>query len=218
MKTKRRMRNGSETLTSRMAFPVGLALFLAASVAGAGEPAAWPSLTLATPREVDLGGPLGDALRRGVARLALPPFTEPWLRADVSFEMNRIFTNYSGDASGRFIELAALTSPRDKHLPATLDPVLASIPNHQKPDGHFGVAVDLAKPLVKNSPPIPMLWGNARLLVGLVTCAQEFNDPQALAAAKRLGGFYVATADQLCSPAREADYRSSGTYGDSYTC
>ena len=63
-----------------------------------------------------------------------------------------------------------------------------------------------------------MLWGNARLLVGLVTAAQQFHDEELLASARRLGDFYVNTADQLCSPAREADYRSSGTYGDGYTC
>ncbi len=39
-----------------------------------------------------------------------------------------------------------------------------------------------------------------------------------LAAAKRLGDFYVASAAQLCSPAREADYHKSGTGGDGYTC
>ena len=48
-----------------------------------------------------------------------------------------------------------------------------------------------AKPLPKNAPPIPMLWGNARLLVGLVTAARQFHDEKLLAAARRLGDFYV---------------------------
>ena len=185
----------------------------------AAEPAAsWPAVTLAPAREVTLSGPLGEALQRGVARLAKPPYTEPWLRADVSFELNRIFTNYSGDVSGRFLELASLTSPPGQFSPPPLAPLLKTVARFQKPDGHFGVAVDLTKPLPKNSPPIPMLWGNARLLVGLVTAARQFHDEELLASARRLGDFYVNTADQLCSPAREADYRSSGTYGDGYTC
>jgi hypothetical protein len=153
-----------------------------------------------------------------VARLAQPPFTEPWLRADVSFEIKRIFTNYSGDASGRFLELASLTSPPDRPSPPPLAPLVKTVARFQKADGHFGAAVDLSKPLPKNAPPIPMLWGNARLLVGLVTAAGQFHDEQLLTTARRLGDFYVSTAEQLCSPAREADYRSSGTYGDSYTC
>ena len=79
--------------------------------------------------------------------------------------------------------------------------------------------VDLTKArLVADSPTICLLWGNARLLVGLIACAQRYDDPQALAAAKRLGDFYVETADQLCNPQREAEYRASGTYGHSYTC
>jgi len=183
----------------------------------------WPAVALPAAGKVELSGPLGEALAHGVARLAAPPYSEAWLRADVSFEVNRIFTNYSGDVSGRFLELAALTSPAEssgKKLasPATLAPLMKTIIRYQKPDGHFGVDVDLAKPLVKTSPPITLLWGNARLLVGLVTASQEFHDPALLAAARRLGDFYVHSADRLCSPSREADYRSSGTYGEGYVC
>ncbi len=163
-------------------------------------------------------GALGEALQRGVARLAEPPYSEPWLLADVSFQVQRIFTNYSGDVSGRFLELASLTSPAGRHTPPTLDPVQAAISRFQKPDGHFGAEVDLSKPLVKNSPPIPMLWGNGRLLVGLVTAARVLHDPQLLASARKLGDFYVNTAEQLCSPAREAEYHASGTYGEGYCC
>ena len=196
---------------------LGLAL-LGTLAQAADRPQSWPKVTLADPQQVQWSGPLGEALRRGVARMAEPPYSEPWLLADVSFQVQRIFTNYSGDVSGRFLELASLTSPAGRHTPPTLDPVRAAISRFQKPDEHFGVEVDLSKPLVKNSPPIPMLWGNARLLVGLVTAAQVFHDPQLLASARRLGDFYVNTADQLCSPAREAEYHASGTGGDGYTC
>ena len=110
----------------------------------AAEPAAsWPAVTLAPAGEVTLSGPLGEALQHGVARLAKPPYTEPWLRADVSFELNRIFTNYSGDVSGRFLELASLTSPPGRFSPPTLAPLLKTVAGFQKPDGHFGAAVDL---------------------------------------------------------------------------
>jgi len=188
------------------------------------EPASWPQAVLANPRDVELGGTLGDALRRGVARMDMAPYTEEWLLADLSFEVERRYTNFSGDVSGRFIELTALTSPAGQKSPATLAPVLAAITRErnsqfQKPDGHFGVDVDLTKEgLAEDSPTICLLWGNARLLAGLVVCAREYDDPAALDAAKRLGDFYVATADQLCDPQRDSDYRASGTYGHSYTC
>lgn len=197
---------------------VALLLWSLVAVSAASPSPSWPDVTLLSLKKVELHGALSDSLRRGVARLAEEPFTVDWLLADVSFKRNRIFTNYSGDASGRFIELAALTSPRGKMSPAALSPVLAAVADYQKPDGHFGLEVDLTKPLPKLATPIPMLWGNARLLVGLVTAAQEYNDPMLLAAARRLGDFYVNSAEQLCSPSREADYKSSGTYGDGYQC
>ena len=110
-----------------------------------GEPAAlWPTITLVPPREVTLSGPLGESLGRGVARLAQPPYTEPWLRADVSFEVERVFTNYSGDVSGRFLELASLTSPGGHLSPPTLASLMKTVAGFQKPDGHFGTAVDLS--------------------------------------------------------------------------
>ena len=116
----------------------------------------WTKVTLPAPRSVQFSGSLGNSLDRGVKRLALPPFTEQWLRADVSFEIERIFTNYSGDASGRFLELASLTTPTDNLTPPTLAPHLKTVPQHQKPDGHFGANVDLTKPLTKGSPAGPV--------------------------------------------------------------
>jgi hypothetical protein len=191
-----------------------LVLAIALSCRSATGAAPWPTVTLANAKQVSLSGPLGAAFDRGIARLSKPPYTEPWLRSDVSFEVPRDFNNYSGDVSGRCLELAALAAPRL----STLKGLLATIPNFQKPDGHFGVDVDLSKPLVRSSPPIPMLWGNARLLVGLVTCSEELRDPKALETARKLGDFYVTSVEQLCSPAREAEYRASGSDPASYTC
>jgi len=178
----------------------------------------WPGLSLAEPREVELGGPVGEAFRRGLERLGQAPYTTDWLLADVSFKVNRIFTNYSGDVSGRFLELASLTSPSGRLAPPTLGPAAAEIAQYQKADGHFGAEMDFAKPMQKLSPPIPMLWGNARLLVGLVTAARELHDPNLLAAARRLGDFYVSSTNVFCSAAREAESRATGTGGDGYAC
>ncbi len=199
---------------------MGLAALLVGGTGGvaAGPAPGWPRVALAPPGEVVLGEPWDDSLRRGVRRLAQAPYSAEWLLADVSFQTNRIFTNYSGDVSGRFLELAALTSPRGRLAPATLPAVLDAITRYQKPDGHFGVDIDLRQPLTRGAPPIPLLWGNARLLVGLVTAARVLNEPRLLASARRLGDFYVQTAEQLCSPQREAEYHASGTGGDGYTC
>jgi len=205
--------------------PLSVLVFLLTAASGeAAEPPAWPQAppALAAPRDVEMGGAPGDDLRRGLDRLALPPYTPPWLLADVSFEAKRIFTNYSGDVSGRFLELAALTSPRDRFVPATFEAVLQQVLRHQKPDGHFGADFDLAKPFASGTSgkvaPLPMFWGNGRILAGLIAVAQERQRPEFLEAARKLGDYYVASGDQLCSAAREKEFKATGTYGDSFVC
>jgi len=178
----------------------------------------WSSVALPNADEVILGGELNKMLRRGIARLDKPPYSVPWIMADVSFEVNRIYTNFSGDVSGRFIEIASLASPAGTKPPTALAAVLETITRYQKPDGHFGVDVDWDQRLVADAPALTLLWGNARLLNGLIAAAERFDDPQLLESAKRLGDFYVATDDKLCDPRREAEYAASGTYGHSYRC
>src|ERR1035441_3335480 len=115
--------------------------------------AAWPRITLAEAKQVQLAGPLAETFERGVARLAGDPYTLDWLLADVSFKVGRIFTNYSGDVSGRFLELAVLSSPPGRLSPPTLVPALAEIANYQKADGHFGAEMGLSRRLTNNLPP-----------------------------------------------------------------
>jgi hypothetical protein len=193
-------------------------ILLFAWAALADSDASWPALNLAAPDQVQLGEPVDAQLKRGIARLAQEPYTPEWLLADVSFKVDRIFTNYSGDVSGRFLELASVTSPPGQCQPSSLGPVVKEIAQYQKGDGHFGLPIELSQKMEKNSAPIPMLWGNARLLVGLVAAASHFHDTNLLAAARRLGDFYVTTAGVFCSPAREAELKATGTYGDGYTC
>ena len=173
---------------------------------------------LVNPLDVELSGTLGAACQRAVQRLAKPPYTVEWLRADLSFEKKRPFTNYSGDVSGRFIEVASLTSPPGRLEPATLGELLKTFAQFQQPDGHFGKNVKWgARGWAK--PGNPILWGNARMLVGLVSAYQKDHDARLLASARRLGDFCLRTADMLCDPAREAEFRATGTYADGYvTC
>lgn len=171
-------------------------------------------------REVKLGGTLGAAYDRGVARLAEDPYRSViFLRSDVSFETNRVFVNYSGDISGRFIQIASLISPPGRMVPNTLPEVLRDFSQWQRPDGHFGRDVDWNEPLEpesSNAKLLPIFWGNSRLLVALVEAQQAFGRPDLLESAKRLGDFYIATAPRFLSPGREAEYRSTGTYAAGY--
>ena len=171
-------------------------------------------------RDVQLGGALGEAYRLGGERLSQDPYrSAAFLRADFSFETNRVFVNYSGDISGRFIEIASLMSPRGRMTPVTLPDVLQDIGRYQKADGHFGRDVNWDEPLEPENPNaklLPIFWGNSRLLVGLLEAHRAFGRPDLLEAAKRIGDFYIATSGRFLDPAREAEYRSTGSYAAGY--
>lgn len=178
----------------------------------------WQDVTLARAEETKLYGAEGEMLDKGVARLSLAPYETEWVLSDVSFAIKRAFTNYSGDVSGRYIELAALTSPAGQMSPRNFAQILKSITDYQKPDGHFGVEVDLARRITKDDPPMPMFWGNARLLTGLITAARIYHDERLMASARKLGDFYIKSVELLCTPERIEELRATGSYGGSLTC
>jgi hypothetical protein len=183
-----------------------------ASVPGATAPSFYPN-------EVALQGPVGAALDRAVARLGEPPYSLDWLRADLSFERDRPFTFFSGDVSGRFLEIASLTSDAARPSPATLPGMLATVSSYQKGDGHFGAEVDWHNDRDVMTKGTPILWGNARLLIGLVTAYERFHDPKLLEAARKLGDFYVTSADIFCDPKRQKAYHDSTGYATGFdTC
>jgi len=198
-------------MNKRNAFPLaGLMLALSPTLHAA-EPG-WLRQAPSDFHHAAMEGPLGEAAERAVMRLGKPPFTLGWLRADISFEQKRQFTNFSGDVSGRFLEVASLTSPVGKMGPETLPEMLKTVSDYQKPDGHFGVDVNWQDASTVMKEGTPVLWGNARMLVGLVTAYEVFKDPKMLSAARKLGDFYVNTADVLCDPAREKDFRTAKNY------
>ncbi len=188
-------------------------------------PNRWEPPTLPEPNQVEMGGEWGAALTRGEARIGAAPYSEQYLLADLNFDMNRSFTNFSGDISGRYLELSAVTASPQRPPSGTLATVMRKIPLLQKPDGHFGTDIDWAAP-IDFAPPfgeakvMPTLWGNGRILLGLVAAYRHFGDPAMLAAAHKLGDFYVnIAADRFCDPQRTVEYQKSPGYAAAYvTC
>ncbi len=171
-------------------------------------------------KDVQLIGRLGAAYDQCVQRLGQDPYRSlVYLRSDLTFEMKRSFTNYSGDISGRFLEIASLTSPPGKLAPETLPGLLRDIAGYQKADGHFGRDVDWNRPLEPESSDavlLPIFWGNSRLLVGLLEAHRASGREDLLGCARRIGDFYVATADRFLDPKREKEYRATGSYAAGY--
>jgi DUF1680 family protein len=221
---------GGGLLSRRQAIGIGLASLILAALRAPGQTLSASSPLLPSeggyapetetaalyPDDVVLNGPFGDALNAGIRRLAISPYTIKWLRSDISFEESRPFTNFSGDVSGRFIEVASLTSGPAKESPAPLAEVLATVANYQKSDGHFGVDVNWNDPHDVLTRGTPELWGNARMLVGLTTAYEQYHDSQILDSARKLGDFYVSTADILCDPENQKKYKDAVGYASGF--
>jgi DUF1680 family protein len=185
-----------------------------------------------------LGGEMGEAEQLAEKRMFQAPFTSTaWIRADLTNERatandsagpivwRRPFKAFSGDISGRYLELMSLLSYGDRDYHPSLRQLLQEIPTLQKPDGTFGWAaidwngqVDFNE---KGHTPLmmPALWGNGRMLCGLVQAYATFGDAALLASAKKLGDFYVRTQARFMDPARIAEYKKGGSYASGFvTC
>lgn len=185
------------------------------------------ALCFARSNDVDWGGFFGARYKKSLERLSLAPIDKiEFVLDDVNFNQKRRFYNYSGDISGRYLETASLTSTQEKPTTPILKDVIREIVQYQKPDGHFGREVDWDKPIdvagsTDQSLEMPILWGNGRLLLGLLAAYERFGDEKAFDAAKKLADFYVnIVVKRFCDPNRMEEYKQQAKgYAAAYvTC
>ena len=94
-----------------------------------------------------------------------------------------------------FIEIMAMNSRGSYDIHPALRELLAEVPKQQRPGGYFAASgiIDWQQPIdfkgKGGGTMMPALWGNARLLCGLVEASRAFNDAALLATAKKLGDF-----------------------------
>lgn len=147
---------------------------------------------LAPAEDVRLGGLWGESQARAAHRMAMPPLDKAdFILADVSLKQKRRFSDYSGDISGRWIGAAAFLTPLHPEPFATFPKILTEISTYQKRDGHFGADQDL--PRIEHDRDKAILWGNGRLLIGLVEAYERTRDKKVLETAKILGDYFIAT-------------------------
>jgi len=185
------------------------------------------NLLFAKSNEVQFKGFFGARYDKSLARLSDAPVdTVPFVLDDVNFNQKRRFFNYSGDISGRYIEVCSLTSLKDKPTTKILPEVIDEIVQYQQPDGHFGREVDWNKTIdvagsTDQSLEMPILWGNGRLMLGLFAAYERFGNEKAFEAAKKMADFYVdIVAKRFCDPARMDEYEQTAKgYAAAYvTC
>jgi len=71
----------------------------------------------------------------------------------------------------------------------------------QKPDGRFGSNELIFSEDKISGEHMALLWGNGRLLVGLMQYYKEYKDENALKAARKLGDFFISSYEVCSTPA-----------------
>jgi DUF1680 family protein len=145
---------------------------------------------------------------------ALPAYTQEFLLEDLRGEPGRRFTNFSGDLSGRWIGALAASSVSFEEDFPVLDQFVKKALPLQHPEGYFGKSFNADHP---GDDDLALLWGNGRLLVGLMEYHALRHDPAALAAARRLGDFLVAVGPRFNSQQMADDF-GAGHFATSYIC
>ncbi len=143
-----------------------------------------------------------------------PAYTEAFVLADVRPTPERRFTEYSGDVSGRYLgALATAAQVYGIEVPG-LDALVAQVIELQKPDGYFGSAFHYEKPTDAD---MALLWGNGRLLVGLLEYYEWKKSARVLAACTRIGDFLVRVGPLMLS-AEIRDAFGAQHFASSYIC
>lgn len=150
-----------------------------------------------------------DRLMRGEA----PRFTEAFVLADVALDPNypRRFSEYSGDLSGRYIGAMALLPPAGGL--SSLHGLVQTAVGFQRADGRFGDPNLVFSSYDLSLEHMALLWGNGRLLVGLLEFHATQPDAKVLDAARRLGDFLIEIRDVCASEKVAKHLEAKGAAG-----
>jgi len=143
-----------------------------------------------------------------------PRYEQGFILADVEPRHIRRFTRFSGDVSGRYIGAVATAAADWGRDHGALDRLVSKVLLFQKPDGHFGAPPSGSFP---DDDDMAMLWGNGRLLIGLLEDYRLTKRREVLEAAASLGDYLVKIAPTLNSKAVMDQFRE-GKFAVGYIC
>lgn len=149
-----------------------------------------------------------------VRKTGTPAYTPEMVVADVIPRHERRFTEFSGDVSGRYLgALACAARTRSESYPE-LARVASEVVSHQKPQGYFGGS--FAKAGIQKED-MALLWGNGRLLIGLLEYYATSRQKPILDAATKLGDFLVRIAPDMNSDRVRRQFED-GAFAMGYIC
>ena len=143
-----------------------------------------------------------------------PAYTADFILEDIRATPGRRFTNFSGDVSGRWIGALAVCGATFGDSFPMLDEVVRRTIALQHEDGYFGKTFHYDRP---DDDDLDLLWGNGRLLVGLLEYYAVKPDAAVLASAKKLGDFLLRIAPQFNSEKMAAEF-GAAHFASSYIC
>lgn len=149
-----------------------------------------------------------------VLRGGPPHYSKDMVLADAIPRHVRRFTEFSGDVSGRWLEALAAVSADRRESYAQLHEWLPELLTAQRREGYFGDSFG-AQGLRRED--MALLWGNGRLLLGLVEHFRLTRDGRTLAAAQRLGDFLLRIAPRMNSAEVRRQF-SEGAFAMGYIC
>jgi DUF1680 family protein len=174
-----------------------LILAWAAMTAAAGDLTSRYQLTL---KRVLTGGP--------------PVYSDDFVLKDAIPEHVRRFTEYSGDVSGRYIGALAVAAT-DLGTPVPqLDRVVSKVLGLQKQDGYWGDPFHWTKPEPND---MALVWGNGRLLIGLLEYYRYKPKPEVLTSARRAAEFLLRIAPVMNADETRSAFEK-GQFASGYIC
>ena len=166
---------------------------------------------------VDANDELAYRLDRVVDRITkgeLPRITKDFLLAGLTLDpkFERRFTNYSGDQEGRYLSAMSLIDNDRQSI--DIHELVTEIIATQKPDGRFGADTLTFDAGSIEGPQMALLWGNGRLLTGLMDYYVKYPDRKdALASAQKLGNFLDGVAYSCTRPEIISRFKTMGAMG-----
>jgi DUF1680 family protein len=163
------------------------------------------------------GDELTYRLDRVVDRITtgeLPRITKDFLLAGLTLdpEFERRFTNYSGDQEGRYLSAMSLIDSDRQSI--DIHELVTEIIATQKTDGRFGADTLLFDAISMEGPQMALLWGNGRLLTGLMDFYAKYPDRKdALASAQKLGDFLDGVTYSCTRPEIISKFKTMGAMG-----